>query len=102
MRRLPKSFELGGNRWTVELLTEEQMETRAADTDCYGLCEYDRLRISVRKPTRELKASIVLQSFWHEFAHALLWTLQHKGHKNEKLVDAMGHALKQAHDSFIF
>lgn len=93
----------------MTMVTAEEMEARCksagfgkGDRDAYGLFMPDRLAIYLQKPDRALKPSIVKQTFWHEFAHALLWVLNDKRQADEKHIDQLGHYLHQAVTSFKF
>lgn len=100
MRRIPKAFMCGSHLWTVKMVSEEEMDKLPDAEGCYGITYPDDLTIYLRKPDKNLKASIVRETFWHEYAHALLWTvLGGKAWKDEKVVTPIGHALKQFHDS---
>lgn len=77
------------------------MEAKAGES-CYGLFTPDRLEVLLLRPHRGLKASVVAQTFWHEFSHVLLWAISHKDYANEKVVDAMGNNLAQAVSSFSY
>jgi hypothetical protein len=100
MKRIPKAFRIGAHKFTVKMVDEDEMDRVTEDEACYGMFDSDTLTIYLLKPTRKLKRSVVLQTFWHEFSHALLWVMSHKDFSNETVVDAMGHHLKQAHDTF--
>lgn len=100
MRRIPKTFQMGSHRWTVRLVTQKQMDRVSQDQSCYGLTTPDELTIYLVKPHRGLRASIVRETFWHEYAHALVWTVYGGSHwTDEKRITPLGHALKQFHDS---
>jgi hypothetical protein len=75
--RIPKSFELGGMTWTVELIE---------DLGDLGRCMRDIQTIHVKKnekvQTRE-------QAFCHELVHAIKFTLGDDAH-DEKEVDVFG------------
>lgn len=98
VRRIPKAFTIGSHRFTVEYKTAEQLE-EIMGFEAYGVFVPGRLAIYLEKPHKRLKRSVVVQTFWHEFAHALLWVINHKDYPNDTVVDALGHALKQFHDS---
>lgn len=102
MKRIPSSFQIGSHRFTVKRVSEEEMLQKCGGEEAYGLFLPDTLTIYVVKSSRKLKHSIAIHTFWHEFSHALLWTLSHKDYNNEKTVDLMGHALKQFHDTAEF
>jgi hypothetical protein len=44
-------------------------------------------------------AALAKQSFFHELSHAMFWTMSHKDYSNEKVVDQLGHVLKQFVDT---
>lgn len=92
MKRIPRSFDLGGTGWKVEwsdtLLTEHK---------CYGLTHFDTNTIVLQRPIRgQYRMQNVVQTFWHEYFHAAFMTLNHrKLATDEKLVDQMGHLQAQ-------
>lgn len=92
MKRVPKSFELGGNRWTVTW-----SDTLLKDHGCYGVTHYDTNSIVMQRPIRgKYTMQNVMQVFWHEWFHAAFMTLNHlKLSKDEKLVDQLGHLTAQ-------
>lgn len=102
MKRIPKSFQMGSHTFTVRMVDEDEMDRLVKPHSAYAVFFPDELAIYVRKPARKLKASVVKQSFWHEVGHALLWVQNHKDWTNEKVVDALGHHLKQIHDTAKF
>jgi len=104
MKRIPKSFRLGGHTLTVKLIGEEEMRVKSKakdDEEVYGYFEPDTLEIFLREPTRKLKRSIVIQTFWHEFFHAMFWVANHRWN-DEKLVDQCGHLVHQFFDTAEF
>lgn len=94
MKRIPKAFWLAGHRFSVLLVDGEELERRAGKP-AYGLFVPDELTIYLHRPSKKLKTSIVLQTFYHELFHALFWVANHQW-GNEKLVDQCGHLLHQA------
>lgn len=94
MKRIPKSFQLGGHTFTVKMVEEEEMLRRTGDQEAYGLFVPDELSVYLLKPSRKLKRSLVLQTFWHEFYHAMFWVANHDW-TNEALVDQCGHLTHQ-------
>ncbi len=80
----------------------EEMVRLTGGQEAYGYFHPDTLSIYILAPTRKLKSSVVMQSFWHEFAHACLWVAHHKAYTDEKLVDSLGHQMKQFHDTVEF
>lgn len=93
MKRIPKSFQLGGHTFTVKLVSDEEMHLLAGKP-AYGLFVPDELTIYLVRPSRKLKKSVVLQTFWHEFFHAMFWVANHRW-SDEKLVDQCGHLTHQ-------
>lgn len=101
MKRLPKNFQLGSHTFNVKRLAPKEMLRKCEGEEAYGLFVPDELMIYVIKsPT--IKASVIMQTFWHEFAHAALWVMNHDDYANETVVDALGHAIHQATSSFQF
>lgn len=99
MRKIPAAFTIGAHRWTVKYLTEEEMAARG-DKDCYGTCYVDELTIYLVK-SKKIKPAILRETFWHEFAHAVLFSVaaNRKLWRDENLALALGHALKQFFDT---
>jgi hypothetical protein len=94
MKRVPKAFALAGHRFTVKIVDEETMLRLTGGKGAYGLFVPDDLAIYLLPPSRKLKRSIVLQTFYHELFHAIFWIANHKW-TDEKLVDQCGHLLHQ-------
>lgn len=91
MKRIPSSFTLGGHEFKVVLLSQEEMEDKAEGDDVFGMFVPQELTIYLERPSRKLKSSIVMQTFWHEYFHALFWAAgELKLTGNEKLVDKCG------------
>lgn len=101
MKRIPKTFRLGSHKFDVIRLPADELE-RLAGTPVYALFIPDRLVVYVQTKDKSIKQSVLIQSFWHEVSHALLWVQSHKDFTNEKVVDQLGHALKQFHDTVEF
>lgn len=110
MKRPPKSFQLGGHTFEIRLVSQDEMDRKVAESfpndeeghSAYGLFRPDELIIFLLKPTRHLKLSVVMQAFWHEYAHAHLWVHGDPRWTDEDYVDRMGHLLHQAHQTFTF
>jgi hypothetical protein len=94
MKRVPKSFKLAGHCFTVKFVDDEEM-TKLAGIEAYGLFRPGELTIYLQHPTKHVKKSVVLQTFYHELFHAIFWVANHQW-TNEKLVDQCGHLLHQA------
>lgn len=100
MKRIPSSYQMGGHTFTVQYVEdEEEMLAITGGHPAYGVFIPDRLSIFLLPPSRKLKKSVVIQTFWHEWAHCLLWVMGHRDWTNEKVVDPMGHLLKQFNDT---
>lgn len=93
MRRIPKSFMLGGSQWSVVMVSPEEME-KIAGEEAYGHFDSDILTIHLVKPSRTFKRSNVLQAFYHELFHAIFYVANHRW-DDEKLVDQCGNLLHQ-------
>lgn len=100
MRKIPTSFTIGAHTWTVKRISEKEMEARG-DPDCYGTCYVDELTIYLLKPSRRIRAEILREAFWHEVAHAVLFSVSanRKLWRDENLALALGHAFKQFFDT---
>jgi len=94
MKRIPKSFQLAGLTFTVGFLDEEEMLAKTDGIPAYGVFIPNELAIYLRPPSRKLKKEIVLQTFWHEYFHAMFWVANHRW-RDEKLVDQCGHLTYQ-------
>src|SRR5688500_12575806 len=94
MKRIPKAFKLAGHRFTVKTIDEDTMLRLTGGKSAYGLFVPDDLAIYLLPPSRKLKGSIVLQTFYHELFHAVFWVANHKW-TDEKLVDQCGHLIHQ-------
>ena len=94
MKRIPKSFQLGGHNFAVRYVDEEGMLAKSNGVPAYGLFVPDELTIYLLQGSRKLKKSVVIQTFWHEFFHAMFWVANHQW-LNEKLVDQCGHLVHQ-------
>ncbi len=93
--KIPTSFQLGAHTFKVTVVTEEQMLKRLGGKAAYAVFFPDSQEILVLERTRGLSESLRAQSFYHELSHALLWTANSRDYDNERVVDAMGHALVQ-------
>lgn len=98
MRRIPESFQCGSLTFKVRRVSSEELE-KLAGTPAYGVILYDSQEIFIQKAGKTCSAALAWQSFFHEYAHALLWVMNHRDKTNEKVVDQLGHVLKQFHDT---
>ncbi len=101
--RIPTAVTLGSHTFVVRRVTAEALERRAG-CPAYGLFLPENQEILIIEQGQRGKgpsASLCLQTYFHELAHALLWTMNHKDYLNEKVVDQLGHLLKQAQETAI-
>lgn len=106
MRRIPKAFQLGPHRWTVEIVTAERMrevceelETRMEvnERPPLGLTVYQEHRILVQRASKRFPKAEQMHAFWHEYFHALLMTTgRERLARDEGLVDLLGGLQLQA------
>ncbi len=99
MKKIPSSFALGSFTFKVHVVPEDELNKILGGEQAYGVFFPERLAIYLQEPTRKLKKAVIMQTFWHEFAHAVMWVMNHKDYSNEKVVDQLGHMLKQFHDT---
>lgn len=98
MKRIPTSFELGSHTYHVVRLPAADLN-KLAGCEVYALYIPDKLAVFVQEKNKEIAESVLLQAFWHEFSHVLLHCAGHKDWRNEKVVDSLGHLLKQFHQT---
>lgn len=98
IQRIPKSFRIASYKFRVVTASADMIEQIAGEP-CYALFVPDQLLIFVRKKTKNLDEQIRRQSFWHEYAHALLWVMNRAEWENEDFVDALGHHFAQFGES---
>lgn len=99
MKKIPSSFTLGSFTFKVHVVPEDELNQHTDGDCCYGVFIPEQLAIYLQEPKGKLERAVIMQTFWHEMAHALLWVINHKDYSNEKVVDQMGHMLKQFHDT---
>jgi hypothetical protein len=92
--KLPSTFQLGAHTFRVRVVAEDVLHAQAG-APCYASFFPDSQEIWIEKPRKGLSDSLRKQSFFHELGHALLWTANSRDYDNEKVVDALGHALLQ-------
>ncbi len=94
--RIPSQVTLGSHTFKIHRASEEALAAKAG-APAYGLFLPESQEIWVVEQKRGgPNASLCLQTYYHELTHAILWTVGHKDWTNEKVVDALGHVLKQA------
>ncbi len=86
---------MGAHTFKVSEVPEATMLKRAGGRPCYAAFYCDTQEVLVLERRKGLSESLRLQSFFHELGHVLLWTANSKDYSNERVVDAMGHALLQ-------
>lgn len=98
--KIPKKFKLFGTTYTV-VFDDERLEHE----DSYGLHEAPQTLITLAKAYRGVKYSddFVIDSFYHEKAHALLYSMgEFKLNKNEKFIEVLGKLLRQSDETAEF
>lgn len=96
MTKVPKSFTLGPYRIAVKVLPEDKLNERAG-LAVYGLWVPGELTIYLRAPSETHREELFLGTFWHEYFHALYWTLGRTDECNDEvLVDQCGALTMQA------
>jgi hypothetical protein len=98
VKRIPSSFQIGSLTYKVTRVTPKEMEKRAG-RPAYGLFLPDSQEILILNAGKGCTAALAKQSFFHELSHAMFWTMSHKDYNNEKVVDQLGHVLKQFVDT---
>jgi len=61
----------------------------------YGQFDPGNLTIYLMKPDKTTKQAVIFATFWHEYAHAMLWVADPKRYANEKLAEGLGQLLAQ-------
>ena len=103
---IPKSFQLLGHTYTVEI-SEKLYE----DEDIYGDCDIEKKLIrlqqvgSVTRLDRKTKKTDtvvitdedLLDTFYHELVHVILYSMgEYKLHNDERFVGLMGRCLMES------
>lgn len=79
---IPKTFQLGGRTWTVEV-----HDLIDSDQDLHGDTDSSECVIRLRKGKPEL----MQHTFYHELCHAIAYTLGwRKFNKDEDKIDSLG------------
>lgn len=92
--RIPKSFMLGGQTFTVEYVSE-----LGQSQDALGICAPDRGTILLQntQPGYIMSGGRLEQTYLHELTHAILHTMAESDlYGNEKFVDVFATFLHQA------
>ena len=96
-KKIPSSFKLGAYDIKVVRLSADEIEKKCGNV--YGLFDPGNLTIYLMNPDKTTKSAVLYQTFWHEYAHAMLWVADPKRYQNEKLVESLGHLLAQFHNT---
>lgn len=96
-KKIPSSFKLGAYDIKVVRLSGDEIEKKCGNV--YGLFDPGNLTIYLMNPDKTTKSAVLYQTFWHEYAHAMLWVADPKRYQNEKLVESLGHLLAQFHNT---
>lgn len=86
---------MGAHTFTVREVPAEVITKRCGGRSAYAVFFPDAQEILVEERRKGLSESLRLQSFYHELGHAVLWTANSRDYDNERVVDAMGHAMLQ-------
>mgnify|MGYP006288122867 CR=1 FL=1 len=97
MKKIPQSFQLGAYEIKVVMLTADEIARKCGDL--YGQFDPGNLTIYLMKPDRTTKRAVIFATFWHEYAHAMLWIADPKRYTNEILVESLGQLLAQFHNT---
>lgn len=99
--KIPSAVTLGSHRFTIHRASHEALQ-RIAGCPAYGvfLPESQSIYVIEQGSRRQgPSASLCLQTYYHELAHAMLWVMGHKDYTHEKVIDQLGHLLKQAQET---
>lgn len=99
MKTTPRTFQLGALQFRVEIVTKEQMAdlTGEHDNPPWGLCHPGEGVIYLQKARKGFNKQTQLHTFWHEYFHALFWSLGRvEMYHDEVLVDQCGNLTLQA------
>lgn len=98
MKRIPESFQIGSLTFKVTRASGERLE-EIVGQPAYGVFLPSSQEIVIHKACSGCSAALAKQTFFHELAHAILWVMHHRDYANEKIVDNLGHILKQFSDT---
>lgn len=93
--RIPKSFQMGGQ--TIKVTVHNG--SSPPPSDILGLCKFleNTIDIYTKCQGRIIAVEQVEQTFWHEYAHYLLFqTRKDELTHDEELVDLLGEFLYQS------
>lgn len=100
--KIPKRFNLGPHVWTVKIVPQSHPVLLSEDGESLAGCcvEYEQV-IFLEQVSKGFSKSSQVQTFWHEFYHALFHTLNRSAlNEDEMLVDNCGTMTAQAVHSF--
>jgi hypothetical protein len=98
-KKIPTSFKLGAYDIKVVRLTGAEIAKKCGDV--YGQFDPGNLTLYLMYADKTTKHAVVYQTFWHEYAHAMLWVADPARYTNEKLVESIGHLLAQFHNTAV-
>ncbi len=90
---IPKSFQLCGHQIAVRIVPKPKWQYKGD----VGFWDYANLRIDL---VAGQQPSVVMQTFCHEWAHAMLEMMAHPLARDERFVDQLGHLLQQSLSTF--
>jgi hypothetical protein len=87
--QIPKSFELGKNKWAVRYYGDSAVE--------YGRVfpKYKVVRVNVSSDGKNRTTAQRSETFWHEVTHAILHDMKDPRWNDEKFVTAFSKRLNQ-------
>ena len=88
---VPDEFSLAGNRWHVIYVSKKKLKV-GDEAYAYGLCNPEDYEILIHKRLGSTKR---LQTFIHEAAHALLFTMGYLGEHDEVMIEAISQLVYQ-------
>lgn len=88
---IPDEFSLAGNQWRILYVPKRKMIAGGELIDAYGLCLPEDEEILIYKRLGPIKR---LQTFIHEAAHAVMFTMGYLEH-DEVMVEAMSQLVYQ-------
>lgn len=98
MKTIPRTFQLGALQFRVEIVSQEQMADLSGERESppWGLCNPGEGAIYIQEVRKGFNKQAQLHTFWHEFFHALFWSLgRTEMYVDEVLVDQCGNLMLQ-------
>jgi hypothetical protein len=90
---IPKSFQLCGHQIVVRTVPKSKWKYKG-DVGCWDYANLTIELVAGQQP------SVAMQTFAHEWAHAMLEMMAHPLARDERFVDQLGHLLQQSVSTF--